>query len=65
MVNLEEILKHKLLESIDKIYFKGKHQAYINYSNRTVAGLIQHLYNDHGTISPMDIEESEQKMKQE
>ena len=28
-------------------------------------GLIQHLYDDYGTISPMDIEESEQKMKKE
>ena len=26
--------------------------------------LLQHLYDDHGTISPMDIEESDQKMKQ-
>ena len=30
----------------------------------TLAVFIQHLYDDHGTISPMDIEESEQKMKQ-
>ena len=28
-------------------------------------GLIQHLYNDHGIISSMDIEESEQKVKKE
>ena len=27
--------------------------------------LLTHLYDGHGTISPMDIEESEQKMKQE
>ena len=65
MVNAEDVLKHKVLESIDKMYFKGKHQAYINYSNRTLAGIIQHLYDDHGTISPMDIEESEHKTKQE
>ena len=37
----------------------------MNYSNRTIAVLIQYLYDDHGTISPMDIEESKQKMKQE
>ena len=43
----------------------GQRQAYINYANCTLAGLIQHLYDDHGTISPMDIEESEQKMNQE
>ena len=45
--------------------FKGHRQAYINYANRTPAVLIQHLYDDHGTILPMEIEESEQKMKQE
>ena len=38
---------------------------YINYTNRTMAGLIQHLYDDHETISPMDIEESGQKLNQE
>ena len=31
----------------------------------TLAVFIQHLYDDHGTISPMNIKESEQKMKQE
>ena len=65
MVNVEDILKQQLLGSLEEKYFKGKLQAYINYPNRTLAVLIQHLYDDHGTISPMDIEESEQKMKQE
>ena len=55
MVNAEDILKHKLLESIYEKDFKGKHQAYINYANHTLAGIILHLYDDHGTISPMDI----------
>ena len=64
MVNAEDILNQQLIESLDKKYFKGKRQTYINYTNRTLAGLIQHLYDDHGTISPMYIEESGQKMKQ-
>ena len=50
---------------MEENYFKGKRQAYINYDNRTLAVLIQHLYDYHETISPMDIEESEYKMKQE
>ena len=65
MVNAEDILKQQLLGSLEEKYFKGQRQAYINYANRTLVVLIQHLYDDHGTISPMDIEESEQKMKQE
>ena len=64
MVNEEDILKQKLLESLEEKYFKVQRQAYINYANRTLVRLIQHLYDYHGTISPMDIEESEQKMKQ-
>ena len=64
MVNVEDILKQKLVGSLEDKYFKGKRQAYINYANRTLVGLIQHLYDDHGTILTMDIEESEQKMKQ-
>ena len=64
MVNVEDILKQKLLGSLEEKYFKGQHQAYISYANCTPAVLIQHLYDDHGTISPMDIGESEQKMKQ-
>ena len=60
MVNVEDILKQKLLESLDEKYFKGQCQACIDHSNRTLAGLIQHLYDDQGTK-----EESEQKMKEE
>ena len=56
MVNAEDILKQQLLESLDGNYFKGQCQSYINYSNRTIAGLIQYLYDGHGKISPMDIE---------
>ena len=58
-------MKQQLLGSLRENYFKGQRQAYINYANRTLVVLIQNLYDDHGTISPMDIEESEQKMKQE
>ena len=65
MLNAEDILKQQLLGSLEEKYFKGQRQAYKNYSNRTLVVLIQHLYDDHGTISPMDIEDSEQKMKQE
>ena len=50
---------------MEEKYFKGQLQAYINYANLTLVVLIQHLYGDHGTISPMDIDESEQKIKQE
>ena len=64
MLNAEDILKQQLLGSLEKKYFKVQCKAYIKYANRTLAVLIQHLYDDHGTSSPMDIEESEQKMKQ-
>ena len=43
IVNAEDILKQKLLGSLEEKYFKGKRQAYIYYSNRTLAVLIQHL----------------------
>ena len=65
MVNAENILKQQLLESLDDNHFKRKIQSYINYSNRIPAGIIHHLYDDHGTISPIYIEESEQKIKQQ
>ena len=64
MVHSEDILKQKLLESLYEKYSKGHRQSYFNYSNCKLVGLIQHLYDDHGTISPMYIEEIEQKMKQ-
>ena len=65
MVNAEDILKQQLLGSLEEKYFKGQRHTYINYANRTIAILIQLVYNDYGTISPMDIEESKKKMKQE
>ena len=65
MVNVEDILNQKLLESLDKNCFKGQRQAYIKYTKHTLTVIIQHLYNNHGTISSMDIYKSEHKMKQE
>ena len=59
MVNVEDVLKQKLLESLDEKYFKRQHQVYINYAKYTLKRLIQHIYYDHGTISPMVIEESD------
>ena len=59
MVNIEDISKQQLLGPLEEKYFKGKQHAYINYANRTFAELIKHLYDDHGNISPMQIEESE------
>ena len=61
MLNAEDILKQQLLGSLEEKYFKKQIQAYINYSNRTLAGLIQNLYDDYRNTSPMDIEDSEQK----
>ena len=65
IINTEDILKQQLLELLDEKYFKWHSKAYINYANHPLTGLIQNLYDDHGTISPMYIEESEKKMKQE
>ena len=56
IVNAEDILKQKLLEPLGEKYLKGQRQAYINYANRTMEGIIQNLYDDHGKISPMCIE---------
>ena len=61
MVNAKDISKQKLLESLEENYFKAKCQAYINCTNRTLVGIIQYLYDDHGTILTMDIDESDQK----
>ena len=55
MVNAEDIPKQQLLESLDDNYFKRQLQTYINYAKGTSEGLIQHLYDDYGTILPMDI----------
>ena len=64
IVNAEDILKQKPLGSLKGKYFKGQRHAYISYANRTLVGLVQHLYDDHETISPMDIDEGEQKINQ-
>ena len=43
MVNAEDILKQQLLESLYEKYYKVQFQACINYSNPTLAGIIQHF----------------------
>ena len=49
MVNAEDILNHQLLGSLEETYFKGQRKAYISYVNRKLAGIIQNLYDYHGT----------------
>ena len=48
--------KAEILESMDEKYFKGQQQLYVNYAKLTLEGIIQHMYADHGTILPMEIE---------
>ena len=50
MANAEDILKQQLLGSLYDKYFKGQRQSYTNYAKCTLAGILQHLYDDHGTI---------------
>ena len=61
MANTENILKQQLLDFLDEKYFKDKRQVHRNHANHTLTGIIQHMYDDHGTISPMEIGESEKK----
>ena len=56
MVKEEDKLKQKLLKLLEENHSKRQYQAYINYANCTLAGLTQHLYDNHGTISPIYIE---------
>ena len=58
MVNAEDTLKQKLIESLYVKYFKDQCQAYIKYANRTLTGLIQNLQYDHWTTSLMGIDDS-------
>ena len=56
MVNAVDILKHKLVGSLEEKYFKGKFQSYINYPNCTLTGLVHNIYGDHEIISPIDMD---------
>ena len=56
MVNAEDIMKQQLSGSLEEKYFKVKRQSCIDYANCTLVRLIQNLYDDHGTISPMEVE---------
>ena len=50
MVNAKDIFKQQLLDFLKEKYFKCQQKSYINLSNYTLSNLIQHLYDDHGTI---------------
>ena len=56
MVNAEEVLKQKILDSHEEKHFKRQHQDCISYANRTLSDIIQHLYEYHVKISTIDIE---------
>ena len=56
-------LKQQLLASFDNMYLKALKQPYVGYSNRTCIQILQHLYDNYGQISQMDLDDNATRMK--
>ena len=56
-------LKQQFLNAFDTMYLKALKQPHIGFSNRTVMELIQHLYDNYGQISQMDLDNNATRMK--
>ena len=52
---LQTALKKQLIATIKPIYMKALKEPYVEFGNRTVYAMIQHLYNTYAKISLADL----------
>ena len=59
----DQALKQQLLNAVDEMYTRGLRNPHTGYSNVTTMGLLTHLYNTYGSITSMDLEQNDIRMK--
>ena len=61
--NINTTLKNQLLTSIDDIYVHALKDRHIGYMNQSIRTILQHLFDNYGNITPLELEDNDTKMR--
>jgi len=56
-------LKSLLISAIDDLYIHALKDKYIGYANVTMLQILTHLYPNYAKITPINLEENDNRMK--
>ena len=61
--NVNTALKNQLLTSIDDIYIHALKDRHVGYMNQSICTILQHLFDNYGNITPLELEDNDTKMR--
>ena len=61
--NVSTALKNQLLSAVDDIYVRALRDRHVGYMNQSICNLLNHLFNNYGNITQLELEDNDTKMR--
>ena len=61
--NVNTALQNQLLTAIDDIYVRALKDRHVGYMNQSIRTILQHLFDNYGNITPLELEDNDTKMR--
>ena len=61
--NVNTALKNQLLSALDDIYIRALKDHHVGYMNQSIRAILQHLFDNYGNITPLELEDNDTKMR--
>ena len=61
--NVNTALKNQLLSALDDIYIRALKDRHVGYMNQSIRAILQHLFDNYGNITPLELEDNDTKMR--
>ena len=61
--NVNTALKNQLLSALDDIYIRALKDRHVGYMNQSIRSILQHLFDNYGNITPLELEDNDMKMR--
>ena len=61
--NVSTALKNQLLSALDDIYIRTLKDRHVGYMNQSIRAILQHLFDNYGNITPLELEDNDTKMR--
>ena len=61
--NVNTTLNNQLLSALDDIYVHALKDRHVGYMNQSIHTILQHLFDNYGNITPLELEDNDTKMR--
>ena len=61
--NFNTVLKNQLISALDDIYIRALKDCHVGYMNQSIRSILQHLFDNYGNITPLELEDNDMKMR--